>query len=477
MDTRIQNVLLVGTTAFTAALLLSPIAARTALARAWLPPEDGARLGRMAVVPRIGGLVVVAAFAFALLVLPPIGGWLPGRAVPPVVPLVAAAAFLAGVGLVEDVRGLPRQARLASQVAAALFLFWWGYRIEDLAVPFWRDVPLADLALPLTVAWLVATASFFEAVQGLDGLAGSLVLAATLALLAAATTGRHWGEVAVLVALAGALAGFVRFNFAPARIFLGRCGTRPIGLVLGALAVSGRLKSPAVLAAVIPLLALVVPLLDVALPSGDRPRLPPRVVMVFYGLAIAIATVTLVLTEGPTLAFGAASSLALLAFAVTARGLGYWQQSGTHRWVVARLAESLRPSGDSTMRALEEDLARVDDLDTAWPRLCDAAWALGLAELHMTPRSGWENRLPEHHSFAPEAARPWPGAPGREATWSFELQTGEDVVADLVGRAPLAPTEFYPMRFVGLVERLVARQLAEGLLGGASAPPAPSGGR
>jgi hypothetical protein len=239
--------------------------------------------------------------------------------------------------------------------------------------------------------------------------------------------------------------------------------------------VSGRLKSPAVLAAVVPLLALVVPLLDVALPSGDRPRLPHRIVMVFYGLAIAVATVTLVLTEGPTLAFGAAASVALLAFAVTARGLGYWQQSGTQRWVVARLAESLRPSGDSTMRALEEDLAGIGDLDTAWPRLCEAAWALGLVELHMTPRTGWEDRLPEHHSFAPEPARLWPGAPAREATWSFELQAGDDVVADLVGRAPLAPTEFYPMRFVGLIERLVARQLAESLPGTASVPQSPPG--
>jgi UDP-GlcNAc:undecaprenyl-phosphate GlcNAc-1-phosphate transferase len=475
LDPTVQNVVLLAVTAFGAALALAPLAARTALARAWLPPEDGARLGRMAVVPRVGGLVVIAAFAIALLVLPPIDSWLDGTPAPRVVPLVFAAAFLAAAGLVEDVRGLPRQAIFGAQLAAALFLFWLGYRVEDLAIPFWRDVRLADLALPLTVAWLVATANVFDVVQGLDGLAGGLALATTLALLAAATTGGHWGEVAVLVALAGALAGFARFNFRPARIFLGRCGTRPIGLVLGALAVSGRLKSPAVLAVVVPLLALVVPLLDVALPSGDRPRLPHRIVMAFYGLAIAVATVTLVLTEGPTLAFGAAVSVALLAFAVTARGLGYWQQSGTQRWVVARLAESLRPSGDSTMRALEEDLARIDDLDAAWPRLCEAAWALGLVELHMTPRPGWEKRLPEHHSFVPEPARLWPDAPAREATWSFELQAGDDVVADLVSRAPLAPTEFYPMRFVGLIERLAARQLAEGVPGVLPQPDSPSG--
>lgn len=475
MDSPVHIVLLVAATAFAASLGLSPLAARLAFARGWLPPEDGARLGRIAVIPRVGGLAVVAAFGVALLALPPIDRWLAVGSSPHTVSLVLAAVFLSVVGLLEDVRGLPQQATFAAQLAATLFLFWVGYRVEDVEVPFWGDVSLAELSLPLTVAWLVATANLFDVVQGLDGLAGGLALASTLALLAAATTGGHWGESAVLVALAGALAGFVRLNFDPARLFLGRCGTRPVGLVLGALAVSGRLKSPAVLAAVVPLLALVVPLLDVALPSGDRPRLPHRIVMIFYAVAVAVATVTLVLTEGPTLAFGAAVSVALLAFAVTARGLGYWQQSGTHRWVVARLSASLRPSGDSTMRALEEDLAQVDDLDAAWPRLCEAAWALGLVELHMTPRPGWETRLPEHHSFAPEPVRLWPGGPMREVTWSFELQASGGDVADLVGRAPLAPTEFYPMRFVGLVERLVARQLDESFPAPAAPAPTPPG--
>ena len=360
----VQNVLLVAATAFVAALAFTPLVSRLALARGWLQPEDGPRLGRVAVVPRVGGVAVVAAFAVALLALPPFETWLDGVPAPVRLPLVAAAAFLAAVGLVQDVRGLPRQVTAAAQFAAALFLFWSGYRVDDLAVPFWHEVRLAELSLPFTVAWLLVATNFFDVVRGLDGLTGGLALATTLALFGAAAGGGHWGEAGVLVAVAGALAGFARFNFHPAHVFLGRCGSRPIGLVLGALAVSGRLKSPAVLAAVVPLLALVLPLLDVALPSGDRPRLPHRIVLAGYAVAVAIATMTLVRTEGPPLAFAAAVAALLLAAAVTMRGVGRWQASDTQRWVVGRLAESLRPSGDSTLRALEEDLARADDLES-----------------------------------------------------------------------------------------------------------------
>ena len=470
-----HHVLLIAAAAFVAAIGLTPLVSRLALARGWLLPEDGARLGRRAVVPRVGGLAVVGAFGAALLVLPPFDTWLDGGSGPATLPLVAAAALLAALGLVEDVRGVPRQLVAATQLVAVLLLVWSGYRVEDLAVPFWRDVPLGALSLPFTVVWMLAMVNVFDLVRGVDGLAGGLALVATIALLGAAAAGERWGEVGALAAVAGALAGFVRFNYDPARVFLGRCGSRPVGLVLAAVAVSGRLKSPATLAAVVPLLALVLPLLDVALPSGERPRLPNRLVLVSYGLAVAFATMTLVLTEGPPLALSALAAVLLLVAGVAKREAGDWPASGT-RWVAARLAESLRPSGDSTLRALEEDLARADDLDAAWPRLCQAGWALGLIELHVTPRTGWEDRVPERHSFAPEPAQRWAGGLVREATWSFELQAAGGVVAEMVARAPLSPTDFDPMRFVTLVERLVARHVDEAAAAAraAAAIPVPS---
>jgi UDP-N-acetylmuramyl pentapeptide phosphotransferase/UDP-N-acetylglucosamine-1-phosphate transferase len=426
-----------------------------------LVPEEGARLGRRAVVPRVGGLAVVGAFAVAMLALPPSESWLPGPAEPSPLALLLAAVGLAAVGFAEDLERVSRQSVAAAQVLAVVLLFWSGYQVDDLAVPFWHEVPLGGLSLPFTLVWMLAMANVFDVVRGLDGLAGGLALVATLALLAAAAAQDRWAEVAVLAAVAGALAGFVRFNFAPARVFLGRCGSRPVGLVLGALAVSGRLKSPAALAVVVPILALVLPLLDAALPPGERPRLPHRAVLVVYGLGVGIATVTLVLTEGPPLAFSAAAAILLLAAGATTRGLGWWQTSATPRWLAARLAEGLRPSGDSTLRALEEDLAEVGELGAGWSRLCQAGWALGLVELHLTPRPGWEARLPERHSFAPDPTQRWSGGLVREATWSFELQAAGGVVAEMVARAPLSPTEFDPLRFVTLVERLVARHVDE----------------
>jgi UDP-N-acetylmuramyl pentapeptide phosphotransferase/UDP-N-acetylglucosamine-1-phosphate transferase len=453
-----HSLLFVSAAALVAAVVLTPLVIRIVIARGILEPAEGARVSHRAAVPRVGGVAIVAAFALAVLVLPSPEAW--GIAPGPggLVPLVLAAIAMVVTGLLEDLRGLSLRAAVAVQILVAAGLFAAGYRVGVVAVPFGGEVELGALALPFAIVWLVAMTNVFDIARGLDGLAGALALVATLGLLVAAFHQEDWEAGFVLAAVAGALLGFLRFNFDPARVFLGRCGTRPIGLVLGAVALGARLKSPATLAAVVPLVAIVLPLLDVVLPSGDRPRLPERPVLVVYGLAVLVAMVTLVTTEGPALALGAAAAVLLLALGLSMRGLGR-SSSEAQRSVVARLAEGLRPSGDATLRALEADLAPARDLDAAWPRLCQGAWLLGLLEAHLTPRPGWEDRLPELHSFAPDFTHAWRSGLVRETTWSFELSARGEVVAELVARAPAWLTEFDPVRFVTVVDRLVTRHL------------------
>ena len=105
----------------------------------------------------------------------------------------------------------------------------------------------------------------FNLIDGLDGLAAGLALVSTLGLLAAAAVSGRWETVLVAAALAGALLGFLPYNFNPARVFLGDCGALPVGFILAAIAVKSSIKASAAIAVAVPLLALALPILDVGL--------------------------------------------------------------------------------------------------------------------------------------------------------------------------------------------------------------------
>src|SRR5262249_61066553 len=106
---------------------------------------------------------------------------------------------------------------------------------------------------------------------GADGLAATvgLVICLTLAWMAWLT--QDFAVVAATVALAGALAGFLRYNFPPATIFLGDSGSVLIGLVIGAVAIKGSFKGPATAALVAPIATLAGPIFDGVAAGGSPP--------------------------------------------------------------------------------------------------------------------------------------------------------------------------------------------------------------
>src|SRR5439155_5894298 len=113
-------------------------------------------------------------------------------------------------------------------------------------------VELGLLAVPFTLFWLLGAINSLNLIDGMDGLLSSVGLIVTLAMAAMAVLGEQWMAACVAVALAGALLGFLRYNFPPASIFLGDSGSMLIGLVIGALAIRSSLKSPATVALAAP---------------------------------------------------------------------------------------------------------------------------------------------------------------------------------------------------------------------------------
>jgi UDP-GlcNAc:undecaprenyl-phosphate GlcNAc-1-phosphate transferase len=346
----VQSLCLVGAAAFVAASALTPAVARAAVSRGWLDRPDGGRKRHPVPVPAVGGVAVLVAFGVALAVVPRLR-LLSGEETLSdlLVPLFLASLMVAGVGLVDDVRGLKPLTKLAGQGAAALLLYAEGFRVEHLSNPFGGTIDLGVLSLPVTLLWLVGMSNAFNLIDGLDGLAAGLALVSTAGLLAAAVLKGGWDTAGVAAGLAGALLGFLPYNFSPARVFLGDCGSLPVGFILAALAVEHSIEASAAVAVAVPLLALALPILDVVLALArrvargrsvfeadhdhihhrlvDRGLTPRRAVITLYGVAVLFTSLALAIAAGPKLVVWAAGTVFLLLVGAGVRALGYGERT------------------------------------------------------------------------------------------------------------------------------------------------------
>ncbi|MGA2715700.1 MAG: MraY family glycosyltransferase [Bryobacteraceae bacterium] len=209
-------------------------------------------------IPRVGGIPIAIAYVIALNSLRGPGSVFPLHWLQTILS-GAAIVFLAG--LIDDFLNIKPVVKLAGQIAAAAVAFANGLsidRVGGIALPVW-------LSLLLTVFWLLLTTNAFNLIDGLDGLSGGIAFWATLAFFAVGITHGNTALAYTALPLAGALLGFLVFNFSPATVFLGDSGALTIGFLLGCYGIvwTGHQVTGQGLA--IPLLALCVPLMDLGL--------------------------------------------------------------------------------------------------------------------------------------------------------------------------------------------------------------------
>src|SRR5687768_16723964 len=194
--------------------------------------------------------------------------------------VLLAGMVIVGLGSYDDLRGIAPPAKIAGQVLAAGLLILTGVQLFYFWLPGVGLLVLGqDLAVPLTILWVVAMINAVNLIDGLDGLAAGVVAIAAIAFFAYAITSQgtlfEEGPTPAglfCVVVAGAALGFLPHNFNPAKIFMGDSGSMLLGLILAAATIAGvgRTQSPsnAELAALampiaIPLLVLAVPFTDV----------------------------------------------------------------------------------------------------------------------------------------------------------------------------------------------------------------------
>jgi UDP-GlcNAc:undecaprenyl-phosphate GlcNAc-1-phosphate transferase len=298
-------------------------------------------------VPRVGGVPIALAYVLALVAFSdydrqvtnydsPVWKLLPGMAI----------TFL--VGLVDDLYNLPPLVKLGGQIAAAVVVFQGGLRIETLAyipLPLW-------LSAGLTIFWLLLVSNALNLIDGLDGLCGGMAFFAVLTIFLAALVRSDFPLIHATLPLAGALLGFLFFNFHPATVFLGDSGALTLGFLIGCFGLLWNQSTTTYVGLAVPLLAVVVPLLDVSLSvarrwlrgsrifGADRGHIHHRLLDRGFPVRQAVAVL-----------YGAALLVVVFAALISLPDLGDW------RWLVGAIFAAGLWAGIRELRYAEFDVA------------------------------------------------------------------------------------------------------------------------
>ncbi len=368
--------------------------------------------------------------AFALLLVSPLAaGAMVKAALPLAWRVLSAAALMFAVGLLDDRRGLKPWQKLVGEVTASYIAFWAGIGITNLgglALPPW-------LSLPLTVFWLVGCCNAFNLIDGVDGLAAGAGLFAAVTILLGGLLHGNVPLALATVPLAGALLGFLRYNFNPASVFLGDSGSLTVGFLLGCYGVVWNQKSTTVLGMTAPLMALAVPLLDTGVSIARRflrqqsifaadaghihHRLlahgltPRRVVLMLYGACGLAAVMSLLASVTENQSKGVIIVLFCGAAWIGVQHLGYVEFGMVGRMFVSG-AFRRHLNGQIALQTLEDKLAKAGDPREHWVAVCEECRRLGFTRVGLRVNG----------SFRSETLVETNGA----ACWSIEVPLADD---------------------------------------------------
>jgi UDP-GlcNAc:undecaprenyl-phosphate/decaprenyl-phosphate GlcNAc-1-phosphate transferase len=385
--------------------LLTPLVRQFALRRHLFDDHVSSRKVHGRPIPRLGGLAIAAGFYVPLLALliesSGVGAIFYASSQQAIAFLAGGAAVLA-LGIYDDLRGAGAIAKFTAQFGIAGGLYFAGFRIDQLSLPFVHALSLGPLSFVFTLLWIVGVINAMNLIDGLDGLATGVGLFGVTTTFVLAATRPDPIMMLFMAALGGSLLGFLIYNFNPASIFMGDTGAMFLGYVLGVGAIQTSYKSSTAVAILVPIVALGVPITDTILAmlrraltgrpmfSADRSHIHHKLldlglsqkqaVMLLYGVSFLLGGIALLLTVASSLQ----SALILAAMGVAGflgiRRLGYGQ-----------LRRSPASQAQIDTRRQLDRLSSAPDEERLWRELKGAAQALGLASIRFSLMSRQES--------------------------------------------------------------------------------------
>ncbi len=247
--------------------------------------------------------------------------------------------------IIDDIKPIKPITKLSGQLLAAVVVVAFGIRIDDITLPFYQMPELNEfLKMVITVVWIVGVTNAINLIDGLDGLSSGIsVISAISLLIIFVLNGSPMIAILLITALAGALVGFLPFNFAPAKTFIGDTGSNFLGFSLSIISILGIAKTYTAVVIVLPLIVLGLPIFDTlwaiirrlikgksikAVFKADKGHLHHRIVnkgfsqkqavLVLYGISAAFGIFAIILFES-----GIWKALSFLLMIIVAIALGY----------------------------------------------------------------------------------------------------------------------------------------------------------
>ncbi len=382
-------------------------------------PEGGRKLHRRP-IPRLGGVAVVLAFSLPLLAL----SFYSNRITHTIfqergmlMALLTGGAILFFIGLIDDLKGMPALIKLGGQIAAAAVVWYFGIRIEVLSIPFLHKLQLEWLSVPATIFWVVLCINAINLIDGLDGLAGGVVVLAGGTLFVMSVGGDAGMSALLMSCMVGAVMGFLVFNLKPASIFLGDTGSMSLGFLLAISSIHSSQKSYTLFSLVAAFIALGFPIFDLAMAFTRRLLAGQPVfradqdhvhhillrkglsagqsVTVLFTASAALGLLALVFVYSSDAISAVAILGAAIAMAITVRVLGYGDiiQAGRRTSALTQLQQAADVRA-TTVDELRQALIAASSLEELWSLLESQAGQLGLEllELQLSPSLCEEGR-------------------------------------------------------------------------------------
>jgi UDP-GlcNAc:undecaprenyl-phosphate/decaprenyl-phosphate GlcNAc-1-phosphate transferase len=466
------------------AFLLTPLVRNAARARGWVDHPDGRRKRHVTAVPRLGGVAIFWAFALScatLVVLEVLDVLESGISVSASLQLLASCGAVALVGVIDDIYDVRPIVKLLVQSVAAVHLYASGYQINGISNPLTGEsVPLGPLSIPLTVLWFVGMSNAFNLIDGLDGLAAGVGLFSTTTLFIACVINERWAMAIIAAALAGALLGFLRYNFNPASIFLGDSGSLFVGFALAAIAVRGSMKSSAAIAVAAPLLALAVPIIDAGIAvfrrlvrgndvfgaDGDhvhhrllRMGLTPRgVVGTLYAVAALFGALSLLTMTVRGQVVGMVVIASSIVTWIGIQQLGYAEFAEIQRSLRYGFVKERRSIGNNVyLASLTQRFAEAADFADLRAILIEAMVRLEFERLEIRFVEG----CGELRSWFPTWQSEAPSSLPTEASsvWTVPVVEGQLAATIVLTRSLQKQAQFEPVYFLQAIQRGLAARL------------------
>ncbi len=394
------------------AMFLVPVISRLAK-RYRIVDAPGPRKVHQTPIPRIGGIAF--AVSTLALVLPvffldnEIGQSFREEKAQFLV-LLAAAAFIFVVGLIDDLWSVRGRVKLMCLIGASLAICASGATLRSFSIGTWFELETGWAAWPLTVLWITMITVCMNLIDGLDGLAAGIAAMVCGAVALTAYLTDQAAMVVLMLALLGSVTGFLFFNSHPAKIFMGDSGSMFLGFLIGASSIVCQAKTSAAVGLMLPFLALGVPIFDTIFAvlrrrvlerrsafAPDRKHLHHRlldlglsqrmVVGIIYAItAINTSLGVFMLTAESSWTAGllAGGLLLLLALFACLSGNRPYRivMALKHNWEIAQEAKREQHSFERAQVKMRE----AGSLDAWWESLCDMGGRMHFQSLELWRR-------------------------------------------------------------------------------------------